>query len=128
LKATQHKITARKADDTQSIKWYGDAAFVAHKDYKSHTRATMTLGSGTLCSVSTKQKVVCRNSAEAELVGIDDVISKILWSKLFPQGFNISTTVIYQDNTSSMKLEEKGKISSGKRTRHFNIKYFASQI
>ena len=32
--------------------------------------------------------------------------------------------VIYRDNTSSMKLEENGKASSGKRTRHFHIKYF----
>ena len=54
------------------------------------------------------------------------MMSKILWSKLFleAQGFKVSTTVIYRDNTSSMKLEENGKASSGKRTRHFNIKYF----
>jgi hypothetical protein len=104
LKATQDEITALKADDTQSITWYVNAAFAVRKDDKSHTGATMTLGSGTLCSVSTKQNVVSRSSTEAELVGINDVISKILWSKLFKaQGFNVSTTVIYQDNTSSMK-------------------------
>ena len=33
----------------------------------------MTLGEGTLCSVSTKQKVMSRTSTEAELVGVDDV-------------------------------------------------------
>jgi hypothetical protein len=68
-----------------------------------------------------------RSSTEAELVlGIDDVISKILWSKLFieAQGHKVNTTVIYRDSTSSMKLEQNGKASSGKRTRHFNIKYF----
>jgi hypothetical protein len=94
-----------KADDTQSIKWYVDAAFAVHKDYKSHTRATMTLGSGTLCSVPTKQKAVSRSDTEAELFGIDDVILKILWLKLFieAQISNILTTVIYQDNASSMK-------------------------
>jgi hypothetical protein len=79
----------------------------------------MTLGEGTLCSVSTKQKVMLRSSTDAELVGVDDAISKILWSKLFleAQGFKVSTTVIYRDNKSSMKLEENGKASSGKRTR-----------
>ena len=40
------------------------------------------------------------------------------------QGFNVKMTIIYRDNTSSMKLEENGKASSGKRTRHLNIKYF----
>ena len=32
--------------------------------------------------------------------------------------------VIYQDNTSTMKLAINGKTSSGKRTRHFDIKLF----
>ena len=91
LKATQDEVTTMKADDTQSIKWYVDAAFAVHKDFKSHTGATMTLGEGTLCSVSTKQKVMSRSSTEAELVGVDDVISKILWSKVFieAQGYKV---------------------------------------
>ena len=40
------------------------------------------------------------------------------------QGFNIKINVIYQDNQSCIKLAKNGKESSGKRTRHFNIKYF----
>jgi hypothetical protein len=32
--------------------------------------------------------------------------------------------IVCQDNTSSMKIENKGKASSGKRTRHFDIKMF----
>jgi hypothetical protein len=39
------------------------------------------------------------------------------------KGFKVSTIMIGQGNTSSMKLEEKGKISSGERTQHFNAKY-----
>ena len=97
-----------------------------HKDMKSHTGATMTLGSGTICSISTKQKVNTRSSTEAKLVGFDDVVSKILWSKLFieAQGFEVKANIVYRDNTSSMRLEENGKASSGKRTRHFHIKFF----
>jgi hypothetical protein len=59
-------------------------------------------------------------------VGIDDVIAKILWTKLFieAQGHQVQKNIVYRDNTSSMKLEMNGKSSSGKRTRHFNIKYF----
>ena len=126
LKETQDEVTSLKADDSQTIKWYVDARFAVHNDYKSHTGATMTLGEGVLCSISTKQKVVSRSSTEAELIAVDDVISKILWTKLFveAQGFYVKMTIIYRDNTSSMKLEENGKASSGKRTRHLNIKYF----
>ena len=40
------------------------------------------------------------------------------------QGFHINLNVIYQDYTSTIKLAENGKYSSGKRTRHFDIKCF----
>ena len=127
LKAIQEEVSRMQADDTQTIKWYVDASFAVHKDFKSHTGATMTLGEGVLCSVTClKQKVMSRSSTEAELVGLDDVISKVLWSKLFieAQGHVVKTTIIYRDNTSSMKLVENGKACSGEQTRHFNIKYF----
>jgi hypothetical protein len=126
LKATQDEVAAMSADDTETIKWYVDAAFAVHNDYKSHTGATLSLGKGVICSVSTKQKVNTRSSTDAELVGLDDVISKILWTKRFieEQGFTIKTNIVYRDNTSAMKLEENGRASASKRTRHFNIKYF----
>jgi hypothetical protein len=125
LQATKDDVAAMSADDTNTIKWYVDASFAVHKDMRSHTGATLTLGSGVISSISTKQKVNSRSSTEAELIGVDDVVSKILWTKLFieAQGFKVKTIVL-RDNTSSMKLEENGKASSGKRTRHFNIKYF----
>jgi hypothetical protein len=76
--------------------------------------------------VSTKQKVNTKSSTEAELVSNDDIIAKVMWTKLFldAQGYGVRDTVIYRDNTSAMKLEMHGKASSGKRTRHFNIKFF----
>ena len=40
------------------------------------------------------------------------------------QGFKPNATIVYRDNTSSMKLEENGRTSASKRTRHFNIIYF----
>ena len=32
--------------------------------------------------------------------------------------------IVYQDNQSAMKLAKNGKRSSGKQTRHINIRYF----
>jgi hypothetical protein len=114
------------ADDTHMIKWHVDATFAIHKDMKSHTGAIMTLGSGTICSISMKQKDNTQSSTKAELVGFDDIISKILWSKLFieAQGFEVKANIVYRDNTISMRLEENGKGSSGKHTHHFHIKFF----
>ena len=122
----QEKVLELSADNTQTIKWYVDAAFAVHPDYCSHTGAVMTLGGGVLCSISMKQKVNTHSSTEAELVGLDNVIAKILWMKLFvqSQGYEVKLNIVYRDNTSTMKLEENGKASLGKCTWHFNIKYF----
>jgi hypothetical protein len=84
------------------------------------------MGLGSMILVSTKQKVNSRSSTEAELISIDDILSKIIWLKNFMEHkigehFN---RVVYQDNLSSMKLKMNGKESSGKRKRHFDIKYF----
>lgn len=126
LKKTQDDVLTLHADESGTITWYLDAAFAVHRDCKSHTGAIMTLGAGALQSVSTKHKTNSRSSTEAELVSIDDILSKILWTKLFlqAQGFDVKENILLRDNQSSMKLEMNGKASSGKRTRHFNIKYF----
>ena len=126
LKATQDDCLTLKADGTNVIKWSLDTSFAVHPDMKSHTGATMTLGKGTVQSVSTKQKVNTRSSTEAELVSVDDIISKVLWTRRFleAQSYGVKDMIVYRDNMSTMKLEEKGKASSGKRTRHFHIKFF----
>ena len=40
------------------------------------------------------------------------------------QGCKIVDNMVYRDNTSATKMEINGKTSSGKRTRHLEIKYF----
>ena len=126
LEQTKDDLLTLEANEEQSNEYWIDAAFAVHPDYRSHTGAIQTLGKGAISSISTKQKVNSRSSTEAELIGIDDVILKVLWSKRFieAQGFNLKATIVYRDNTSSMKLEENGRASASKRTRHFNIKYF----
>ena len=87
----------------------------------------MTFGedSGAVISMSCKQKVNTRSSTEAELMAVDDAISQILLTKFFmeEQGYPTEVT-LYQDNRSAMLLENNGRSSAGKRSRHLNIKYF----
>ena len=126
LEQTQNDCLILRSDKTNVIKWSLDAAFAVHPDMKSHTGAVMTLGKGSIQSASTKQKVNTRSSTEAELVSVDDIISKIMWTTRFleEQGYDVRDTIIYRDNMSSIKLENNGKASSGKRTRHMDIKFF----
>jgi hypothetical protein len=93
---------------------------------KSHTGATMTLGKGSVYSASTRQKLNTRSSTEAELVGVDDLMPQILWTRHFleAQGYDVHENTVYQDNQSTMLLENNGRASSSKRTRHINIRYF----
>ena len=57
---------------------------------------------------------------------MDEIISKALWTAHFlhAQGYKVHDTVIYRNNMTSMKLEANGRASSGKRTRHLDIKFF----
>ena len=79
-----------------------------------------------LQGVASKQKLNTRSSTEAELVGCDDVITKILWTRLFmeAQGYKIKQNILYQDNKSTILLVENGTKSAGKRLRALNIRYF----
>ena len=92
---------------------------------KSHTGATMSYGRGSVYSTSSKQKLNTKSSTEAEVVAVDDLMPMIIWTRYFlqEQGYDTQTT-IYQDNQSAMLLEKNGRRSSGKRTRHMNIRYF----
>ena len=108
------------------IKWWVDASYAVHPDMKSHTGACMSLGKGSIYSSSTRQKLNTKSSTEAMLVGVSDAMSQIVWTRYFmeAQGYEISENVLEQDNMSAMLLENNGRASSSKRTRHINIRYF----
>jgi len=42
LKDTADEVLNLEADNTQTTRWYEDAAFAVHKDTKSHTGSVMT--------------------------------------------------------------------------------------
>jgi hypothetical protein len=106
--------------------WWVDASYAVHPDMKSHTGGVMSMGKGAVYATSVRQKLTTRSSTEAELVGVHDVLPQVLWTKHFleAQGHSMKPSIIYQDNQSAMLLEKNGRASSGKRTRHVNIRYF----
>lgn len=107
-----------------AINWWVDASFAVHPDLRSHTGATMTLGRGCPVSISTKQKINMRSSTEAELVGVNNAMGLILWTRKFlgeGQGFQVTDNVVFQDNQSTIKLQNNRKRSSGPKTRHVDM-------
>ena len=114
------------ADNDGLLMWYVDASFAVHPNMRGHTGGGLTLGRGFPITVSTKQKLNTRSSTESELVGVDDMMPIICWTRYFllSQGYGIIENLLLQDNRSSILLERNGRASSGKRTRHINIRYY----
>ena len=97
-----------------------------HPDMRGHTGGNFSMGKGTICGASLKHKFDTRSSTEAEVVSVDQMISQVIWTRLFleAQGYQVKNNILYQDNKSAQLLETNGTRSSGKRTRHMNIRFF----
>ena len=102
-----------------------DASFAVHVDYKSHTGLCVQLG-GTIFAKSTKQKINTKSSTEAELIGLSDSLSHVIWCSefLIHQGYDLGPSHVYQDNQSTMAMLKNGRSHSASRARHINIRYF----
>ena len=110
-----------------------DALFAVHPDCKSHTGACLTLGDDSILSISAKQKINTKCSTKAELVGVDDAMTFVIWMKHFfelqvrfvhtnsplkPLGSDVA---IEHDNTSVIQQERNRWKSRNKRTKHINV-------
>jgi hypothetical protein len=56
LNGTWEENLTLSADNLRVVKWYVDASFVVHPDFKSHTGAMMTLGEKVRCNQSQENK------------------------------------------------------------------------
>ena len=66
-----------------NIKWYVDAAFSVHKYIRSHTGCFMTMGTVGSYVQSSKHNMNTKSSNEADLVGLDDVLTQLIWTRYF---------------------------------------------
>ena len=126
LNGTKDVVMTLKPDEGLiSIYAFVDASFAVHHDFKSHTGAVITFGQGCIYFKSTKQRLNTRSSTEAELVGVSDALTTIIWLRdfLLDQGYDVGPAVLYQDNMSTIAMLSNGS-GSNERTRHINIKFF----
>jgi hypothetical protein len=71
------------------------------------------MGRGFPISVSTKQKLNTKSSTESELVGVNDMMPIMIWTRYFllEQGYGVVENLLLQDNKSLILLERNGKAS-----------------
>jgi hypothetical protein len=62
------------------LHWYMDAAFAVHPNIRGHSGGALMLGLGFPISSSGKQKLNTCSSTESKLVGVDVLMSLIVWS------------------------------------------------
>jgi hypothetical protein len=107
------------------VRAYVDSSFGTYMDCKSVTGTVIYLGEAPVYFKSSKQKVVTRSSTEAELIGISDALSQILWMReyVLHQKITVGPVILFQDNKSTIFLASKGR-STSERTRHIKIRYF----
>jgi hypothetical protein len=104
---------------------WADASYGVHKDYKSHTGCIIGLGKGPVYAKSTTQRLNTKSSSEAELVGLSDSSSQVIWVRnfLLEQGYDVPPATIFQDNQSAIALVKNSR-SNSDRTRHIAIRFY----
>ena len=125
LMATVHIPLVLSMNKNNLSTWWVDASFAVHDYKRGRTGSVFSMGKGAVYSASTKQKNMTSSSTEAELVGVADVLPKILWCRHFieSQACIVEDVKVYQDNQSAILLETNGQKSVGKGTRYVQIKY-----
>jgi hypothetical protein len=112
------------ANGSGILKWWVDASFAVHPNMRGHLGGGLSLGRGFPIVSSTKQKLNTQSSMETEIVGSDDFMPAICWTRYFmkTQSYGVKDNAVFQDNTSLILLEKNWKASSSKRTKHINIR------
>jgi hypothetical protein len=121
LNGTKERKLTLDAGDMKLRAWI-DGAFGLHSDGKSHSGIVIALGNASISCKSSKQKIVSKDSTEAENVALSDKYNNLLLihEELTDMGYNVGKPIIYQDNTSTIVLVTKG--GGRQRTKHMTVR------
>jgi hypothetical protein len=122
LNGTVESVLVLKPSGEHAVAGYIDASFGCHCDGKSHSGLVVTLFGCTVLCMSSKQKLVTRDSTEAELVALSDKLMNVLqcYDFMCAQGLKCEIPQIFQDNTSTITLVTKG--GGQYRTKYMRVR------
>ena len=63
------------------VKWWVDYSYTVHTNLQGHTGSMVSLVKGTVSVFSTKQNIDIKRSTRDNLIGVDETMYNILWSK-----------------------------------------------
>lgn len=113
-------------DENGDVLIYIDGAHAVHTDAKGHSGLHLTMGRGSMISVSKKIGLNTNSSTETEVVSTGERMPKCTWFRYFriTQGDVAKEDLLHQDNQSAMILEKNHPFSVGKGSKHIHIRYF----
>jgi len=111
--------------DLLSVICYVDASHMVHTDLKGQTGGFISLGRGPVFARTCVQRINTLSSAESEIVAVADLAPQVIWTRFYLEehGFDVPPAIVYEDNTSAIKLAVNGR-SNSSRTRHIAARYF----
>jgi hypothetical protein len=98
----------RSANGSGILKWWVDVSFAVHPNMGGHSGGGLFLRCVFPIVSATKQKLNTRSSMDTEIMGADDFMSLIFWTRYFmkAQGYDVKDNVLFQDNKSYILLEK----------------------
>jgi hypothetical protein len=127
LHKTQHfGLRYVRTPDKAAVMGWSDSDWAQDPDDRSSTSGyVFTQAGGAISWSSTKQSVIARSSAEAELIALDQCAREALWLRKLEHDLRTTNgpTIIREDNEAAIAISEKNQRT--KRTKHIDVKYFA---
>ena len=124
------KITYRWKEEQlyyqNRVVMYIDASWHFHSDGKGQSGCVIKIFGNSVFFRTSKQHVVTKSSTESEIVAVDDFLPYGIWISNLLRELNVDyggSIVVFQDNTSGVKIIEKGH-GNFKRTKHFLNKFY----
>ena len=125
LSHTKERKMTMKWGGGVTMEGYIDASFGGHADCKSRSGIMLMMSGSCVGAWSMKQKLNTKSSTEAEIVGLSDGLSHVIWARelLSAQGYVLPPTKIHQDNQGVLSIMGGGR-SPRHRTKHLDIRHF----
>jgi len=106
LESTQSKKRGISPRGIDRFEVFIDAEFAGHEDGKGQSAIVVAVGGTATATTSRKQKIATRDSTEAELVALSDLVLIGEWVDEYLQFSygQLEKPIVFQDNRSTMTL------------------------
>jgi hypothetical protein len=121
------------ANGSGILKWWVDASFAVRPSMRGHSGGGLSLGQVFSIVSSTKQKLNTRSSTETKIVGADNFMLAICWTRYFlkSQGYDVKDNVLFQDKNRGLffwRRMEMLRAASARSTSTFGISLLPTDL